>query len=50
MPTDWLRVVLEEVAQKRAAAERARREVELRREAESKGGPATPPPAVAPRR
>ena len=42
MPTDWLRVMLEEVAQKRHAAERERREAERRRLATA---PVPTPPA-----
>ena len=41
MPTDWLRVMLEEVAQKRQAAERERRESE-RRGATTEPVPAPP--------
>ena len=44
MPTEWLRVMLEEVARKRAETERAREEQVLRRSA-GPAPPVRPPPA-----
>jgi hypothetical protein len=44
MPTEWLRVMLEEVARKRAEAERAREE-DLRRRATAQPLPPRTPPA-----
>jgi len=48
VPTDWLRVMLEEVAQKRSEAERERREIEQRRAADPPAPPPPPPARTAP--
>jgi hypothetical protein len=44
MPTDWLRVMLEEVARKRREADAARDEAR-QRAAAARPAPAGPPPA-----